>query len=482
MDARVRNGMAVLEEFIKQKYSEGYEKFDDSKSKIENMQTVYPNYFYIPQKENIGSLDYVMGGEGNALYLIKKSGLPEEIKESLVGGDAGEGRYTDYSSLHDVYGITSNLKIYYCSNGTDSIVGLSKEKLDKENLGKIIFESDSKMSNLLSEYDVNNDGLSFQEIGGIDTVEITSDDVNNVDFKELCNLYNLRSLVLRNVNIEKLDGIENCNKLNTVKFIDCVINDYTNIGKLGEKLENLYFYSINDNELFKVVDGLKDYSMINLKKLAFSSITERFTNTTEFWDVARNRVIELEKSEYFSKKLNSIEYLKDLNETTKKAVKYLTVSGNNLTSLTGIEDFQTLYLLRAERNQITSLENIKEIKTLEYLMMDYNSLNSLGDFVKDSKLYYFSANNNENLTSLKGLSNCLNLSYLNCLNCNLGNNEAQINRNEELDALSSLKGNSSLVEVRLTNNANLRWVDYLSNCGVTLKLLWIDKCGNLERN
>lgn len=99
-----------------------------------------------------------MKQKGN-LYI--KSGLPEEIKESLNGGDAGEGRYVDYASLNDVYGVTENLKVYYCASGINSVIGLALENIDdiKE---RIVFSNEkvtSGLGKLLIQYDTDDDGL-----------------------------------------------------------------------------------------------------------------------------------------------------------------------------------------------------------------------------------------------------------------------------------------------------------------------------------
>ena len=82
--------MVALEEFLQEKYVENYEKFETDELKINVLEQEYPQYFYIPRNENVGNLNYIVDSDGNALYPIKKSGLPDEIKDGLVGGDAGK--------------------------------------------------------------------------------------------------------------------------------------------------------------------------------------------------------------------------------------------------------------------------------------------------------------------------------------------------------------------------------------------------------
>ena len=139
MSAKQKQGMAALEGFLQDKYVENYEKMDDRETKIVGMQRIYPSYFYIPINEGVGALNYILNKDGNALYLIKKSGLPNEIKDGLVGGDAGSGKYSDYANLNDVYGVTSDLKVYYCSQSGDIFSLSGGLKFDIDDTTREIF-------------------------------------------------------------------------------------------------------------------------------------------------------------------------------------------------------------------------------------------------------------------------------------------------------------------------------------------------------
>ena len=89
MSAKQKNGIAALEEFLQEKYVEKFEDFEEDDNRIANFVNAYPEYFYVPKNEGFGVLDYIEY-EGKAFYLIEKKNLPEEIREQLVGGDAGE--------------------------------------------------------------------------------------------------------------------------------------------------------------------------------------------------------------------------------------------------------------------------------------------------------------------------------------------------------------------------------------------------------
>ncbi len=141
MDADMKNGMAILEEFLQEKYVENFDKFDENEPKVMVVQRLYPEYFYIPKNEGVGGLSYILNKDGNALYLIKKSGLPKEIKSSLVGGNAGEGKYNDYASLNDVYGVTSDLKVYYSSSSNSTLLALGNIELDIDDTTREVFKA-----------------------------------------------------------------------------------------------------------------------------------------------------------------------------------------------------------------------------------------------------------------------------------------------------------------------------------------------------
>ena len=84
MEAKVKIGIAQLEEFLQEKYVELYNDIKDDDNKvlalINNSST--SKCFYKP---DIGALPYIVDSEGHALYLINKNGLPNTIKESIVG-------------------------------------------------------------------------------------------------------------------------------------------------------------------------------------------------------------------------------------------------------------------------------------------------------------------------------------------------------------------------------------------------------------
>ena len=144
--------VAVLEEYLNSYYVEHYEYFEKADNKAEALEQYSESSSWIwnPSKHGYGAIGYIVNEDGNACYLIDKQALPEEIRSQLRGGDAGEGTYTDYVSMNDVYGVTGNLQVYYCSGGKDSILGISADELDKDNPLREIFSADSEFAKLIN--------------------------------------------------------------------------------------------------------------------------------------------------------------------------------------------------------------------------------------------------------------------------------------------------------------------------------------------
>ena len=123
----------MLEEYINSYYAEHSEEFIDAPSKAEALQqkAESSDWIYNPIKYGTGTKKYVVNSDGDMLFLINKEALPERVKKQVKGGDAGGNNYAFYVDMKDVYGVTKDLKVYYCSTGKDSIMGITVEELDK---------------------------------------------------------------------------------------------------------------------------------------------------------------------------------------------------------------------------------------------------------------------------------------------------------------------------------------------------------------
>ena len=394
--------VAVLEEYLNSYYVEHYEEMQDTNnSKVILLKALQPNWFF---STNLG---YVPDSDGNALYLINKQGLPEDIKQQLKGGDAGDGTYLDYANLNDVYGVTSNLKVYYCSNGKSTIMGESTENLDKDNPARTVLDTNSNLGKTLVEYDVDGDGkISSQEVRAVKELTLNSESgITSLD--GISNLISLETLTLENINLQDLKGIENCSKLYYVFLQGCIIEDYSNLRNLKNNLQYLYLYNIDDNELNKLcsldkgIGGDCDFS-----KLSYLAVVGNTTYINSTQTPLDTTIYGCTSSSKSSKTITSIAPLKNLSETTKKSVKYLSLQNNSLSTLDGISDFSNLLLLRLEYNNLADLSGVGKLTNLSYLYASgMDTLTSLDTFEANSKLTYLIIMNS-NLKTLKGLENC----------------------------------------------------------------------------
>ncbi len=435
-EANVQNSIAMLEEYLQLKYTENYEEMAKYQSKIEGLTNVFSDYFYIPSQEGVGSLRYVIDSEGHALYLVKKSGLPEEIKESLIGGDAGEGSYADYQSLNDVYGVTSNLKVYYCSRGADSMKGLAKENLDNDNPKRVVFETDSSMLGVLKDYDNDGDGIiTAEETKQVKKLTISSD-AGITSLSDLYNLTNLQELTLEDLTLTNMDGVEFTSLLRYIFLKNCVVDNYNAIGKMGKKLQYLYFYDIDDNEMRKICDstkGIANYELGNLQYFAVVGNLNYICSVENRYDISKSA----------SKFISTIEPLKNLNPVTRNAIKYLSLQCNDLTSIADLDVFENLYLVRIEGNQIKTLGECVNGK--------WNGLYNANDLA-----YLYANSNNLGVEEIYELEN-------------------ETGKNTQKDSLACLENKQQLYYLRLTSNVNLKWVEYLENLN-SLRYLYLDEC------
>ena len=394
------------------------------------------NYFYKPE---VGILNYIVDGEGHALYLINKSNLPASIKDQLIGGDAGSGTYSDYASLNDVYGVTSNLKVYYSRATGEDLIGITKEQLDKDDPLRTVFDStaDVTMYGLLTVFDQDEDGkVTSEEVKSVKEMTITSDSMLT-DLNDLYNLPNLKELTITNKNLKNLSGIQNAPSLDYVFFQGCEIEDYSALCDMKNRLKYLYMYNIDNKELKQICKDIKSVAFTELEYMAFVGNTSYINLVNvDFWTDSR-------KSE---KTLTDISPLADLNDTTKKTVKYLTLhnnnigdtmdgSGNEVTkyALEYLSGFESLYLLRLSNNSLTSLKGLENMKNLIYLIADRNLL---GKYEKEEK--------------------------------------DPIN-----DAVASIREIDSLQCLNLRINYSLKWIEYIKDLSSLEKLL-LDDCTGMN--
>ena len=182
-----------------------------------------------------------------------------------------------------------------------------------------------------------------------------------------------------------------------------------------------------------------------------------------------------------------------------------------------VSKLQYLYLINSKDEQVRAVFGALEdadYENLQYIgvydsttnVTDISSINKLSDLTKSKVKYLYFYNNdiksiegfmdfnqvvevnverNANLTSLNGLNNMNLLEKLDASDCDLGRYEKYSDelenkgKNELTDSLVSLKGKKNMNIIRLRNNVNLKWVDYLSDFPLKMKVIALDNCKSL---
>ncbi len=286
MDARVKNGMAMLEEWLQEEYVENYDSVTDSDNgnEIEFLNRVF-NYELLLKD---GSRDYIIS-DGKIYYLLDKSCsyIPKDIKESLIGGDTTE--YSDYTRLIDVYGITRDLKVYYCNNGLEGVYGNLENYDIDPNAPATGVNGNTGLKDAISgvlkeKYDVTVDGETGVTLGNVailKDLEIDGEKYQGItDITGLGDLKNLKTLTLTNLSLESLKGLDGMPNLYYLYLKNTTTKDYKTLSSCLN-LQYLYLYlpsTILEDEANKQVEllgeGLKDAEKLN--KLNYFGISRRY--------------------------------------------------------------------------------------------------------------------------------------------------------------------------------------------------------------
>ncbi len=420
---------AELEEFFNQLYIQNFDKLDKSKNKVEAIRGMHINWFYSTLSD-----EYVTDASGHALYLLKKSEfLKDNPDYNLIGGDAGDGTYRDYYNLNDVYGVTSDLKVYYCSNGIETIYGVAESELDNEDFGRIIISSDSNLSKIISHS--SEAGVNVSEARSVSELIIDENTgINNL--QELYKLSGLKKIIIKNMQNGNLNlqGIENIVNLNYLCFYNCSLNDYTEISKLN-KLEYLYLYNSNDSEVEKIFNTMKNTDYNNLQYLGIFGTPINSSTSDYFWYQNDSGIIS---------NVTNVDSLKNLTVNTKLAVKYLYLNNNKISSISCLDGFYKVEHLLVNRNALTNLNGIENMKDL----------------------YILSVQANKELNDINAISNLTNLQTFISYRTNLNN-------------IKVLKDKTSLTYLNLANNKQLQDVSDISTLE-NLKTLYLAGCTNMN--
>ena len=232
---------------------------------------------------------------------------------------------------------------------------------------------------------------------------------------ELYNFSNLTEIILNNISLKNLDGIENCPYLNYICFKNYsnggTIEDYSEISKLNN-LVYLYLENTNENQKDTIFEEMKN---VDYPELEYLGIYNSGNNITD------------------------ISILNYLSQTTKESVTYLYLYSNNISDLSPIQDYKNIYELQVYSNtSLITLNGLKRMMNLHKLIASSCNLGA-------GEIY-----NSE---------------------------QEEHGKNAESDALSYISDNRVLSYLDIKRNANLVWIDYIENKNFTD--LYLSGCKNL---
>ena len=471
-NATYMQSIAALEEYLQTEYVKYYDETENYTSKIELLSSKLGNLCLKDGTKNYITYD------GKMYYLINKQALPDDVKNQLRGGDTTE--YLKYIRLQDVYGVTPDLKVYYCESGTDSALGtLDSTELDPNTPLKKI-NQDAEMKSAITEalasvgVTVGEDGVTVGDASKLKTVTIDGSKHNITSISGLSEISTLQNLELKDVKIDNLDGIEVCTKLNYILFDNCIINNYSNIANvLG--LKYLYMYlppamsETNANtQVSNLSLGMKNAKDMN--KLEYVGIfgenylKENYAVGLDGRDIMA--VTSTKKSN-----LTDIFSLNDWANSVKQSIKYMYLNNNSFNNIEALKEYSNIYELWIFNNKnLLTLKGLDNHKNLKYIAMQNCNLQSISDLNGCSSLYYISVFENNNLTSLSGIESSSIYKIL-AWACNFG----------DISALNGTSNNgiSTLTYLNLGNNTRLQDVDSISKC-TSINNLYLSGCENMN--
>ena len=444
-DATFLSQKAILQEYIDQFYMEHYEDFENESNKALTLSKLDESRQWIYK----GKLGYIVDNDGYVHYFLLINNMPKEIRETIKYGN-GEKSYSDYVNCIDVWGVTEDLKVYYCSNGNNSINGIELSALSKENGNDIVFDSGDKYAKLISGN--SEDKITKNDIKSVNNITLDSS-LNISNLNELYKFTSLQDLTLKNLTLGNLDGIEYLTKVKRIYFTNCTIENYSKLAEISSKIQYLFFEDTNNSEIEKFCSNTQGIGGVDFPNLAYLGIYgEKHYSIDYQYDQIYTGKNESVKHGEFSE----LRHLSNLSDVTKKRITNLFLNNNSIKNIDNLYEFSGVTRLRIEGNYLEDLNGI------------YNKSKNIGMI----SLRYLYAN-----------SNCL------------GKNESATEMNTETDSLSIFANStydevnlkyvftsrfSYLYTVSLTNNSII-WMNYLSSTN-SINRLRLENISTLNLN
>ncbi|MFR8233987.1 MAG: leucine-rich repeat domain-containing protein [Clostridia bacterium] len=438
----------------------------------------------------------VQMGENDQYYMYYA------IKENSFEGMQGLGK-GDLTSLQDVFLIDDNLNVKYIAINGEEYGDEIKEKILEDETeirfsSKVFSEYISKISGIAEEE------MKFKWMKNQTSLIISDPLIESL--QDLVFFPNLETLMLEHLQLENLQGIENCTKLRTfTKRWGTDIKDYSELSKLNnletislnqgnnedfnnlinsiEKVLSLKTLLIDDCYSFKgknlsSIGKLKNIETLNIIRMPFSNLNgiEKLVNLKKL-SINQNmslvsiqgikNLINLQELEITNTKVENVEEISKLTKLTK-----LDLRNNNITDITPLSNNIELISLDLRENK--NIDANRENYTGEKL----EKVNKIGEILERNGTIYLDIDklklfnnykkldlSNQNLVTLDALEGLVGLEYL-----NLSGNKLTLQDKNSRMILSSF---TNLNYLDITRNqitdisciSNLKKIQYLSSSG-----------------
>ena len=468
-NATYMQGIATLEEYLQSEYVKYYDEADNYTNKVELLVNKISNLCLKDGTKNYITYD------GKMYYLLNKQALPEEIRNQLRGGDTTD--YLSYIRLKDVYGITEDLRVYYCSEGTDNVLGTLNTSELNPNTPLVKVNTDNEIKSAISDalltvgVEVGENGVTVGDASKIKDLELDGSKYNITSISALSEISTLKTLTLSNLTLDNLDGLENCTLLTGIYFKNCKVNNYTKLSTAWN-LQYLYLYlpptmseTDANAQVEKLGEGLANATEIkNLEYFGISGTTDMFDGkyTSDTNNTSKINYTDVKKYS----KLSNIDNLEKFSNNLKQSIKYVYLNNNSFKSINSLKDFKNLNEADLMCNlNLENLDGLENNQNLIFLCAQFCNLKNIIGVKGSKNLKTASFKFNSNLETLSGLEDSKDLDFLHVWNCNIND-------------ITALKDNMKLRYLNLGNNINLQSVIALKNC-TGIRKLYLDNNINM---
>ena len=374
------------------------------------------------------------------------------LKEDVVEGMQGMGK-GNVASLRDVFLIDDELNVkYIASNGKEYGDELEEKILEDET--KIRFASKA-----FSEYVSKISGATEEDMKFAwmkNQTSLTIDDPTIDNLEDLVFFPNLEKLILRNLTLDNLDGIENCTKLRVFQKIwSTNIKDYSKLAYLNN-LAEVHLNQGKTEDFNNVINSLEKCSNLTYLDIEDCPWIKDITPIEKLKNITKLRINKVAISD-----LSGIDELTNLTSLTLQ-------SNTNLISINGIEKLINLENLEISTNKVENIENISKIEKLKTLSLRNNNISDITPLSDNTELTSLDLRGNinidedrnnytgERLVKLNKIGEILDRGgtiYLDIDKLKLFTNYKILDlSNQNLTTLESLEGITELTSLNLSSN------------------------------